>query len=178
MNTWFERLKGEMDDAISGMSNQQLEFAPAGKWNTARILEHLALAFGGTAKAFEKQLASDATPSPRAPTLYERVGTIVVTRLNYFPGGRKAPDGVVPTGVDAETSVRSFHENLERMDRSLAVAEQRWGNVDRVAVHPVLGPLTLPEWRKFHYMHTRHHVKQVKALKLTQIITAKLASKA
>jgi hypothetical protein len=178
MNTWFERLKSEMDEAIGGMNNQQLEYAPAEKWNSANILEHLALAFGNTAKVFDKQLASDAKPTPRAPTLYERVGTIVVTRLGYFPGGRKAPAGVVPEGTDAETSVRSFHENLERMDRSIAAAEERWGNADKVAVHPVLGPLTVPEWRKFHYMHTHHHAKQVKALKVAQVIIAKIAAKA
>jgi hypothetical protein len=178
VNTWFERLKSEMDDAVSGMNYQQLEFAPAGKWNSANIIEHLALTFGNTAKAFDKQLALEAKPSPRSPTLYERVGTIVVTRLSYFPGGRKAPSGVVPEGTDAETALRCFYENLERMDRSLSAAEGRWGNVGKIAVHPVLGPLTLTEWRKFHYMHTHHHAKQVKALKLRQASEAKIASKA
>ncbi|MGZ7099671.1 MAG: DUF1569 domain-containing protein [Candidatus Angelobacter sp.] len=31
--------------------------------------------------------------------------------------------------------------------------------------HPVLGPLTAAEWRKFHLVHGLHHVKQIRSLR-------------
>jgi hypothetical protein len=27
--------------------------------------------------------------------------------------------------------------------------------------HPILGPLTVDQWRKFHVVHTEHHVRQI-----------------
>jgi hypothetical protein len=29
----------------------------------------------------------------------------------------------------------------------------------------VLGPLTIPQWRRFHLVHTQHHMKQVARLR-------------
>jgi len=31
----------------------------------------------------------------------------------------------------------------------------------------VLGPLTASQWRKFHWIHGRHHVKQISERRLT-----------
>ncbi|MGZ4836286.1 MAG: DUF1569 domain-containing protein [Terriglobales bacterium] len=28
--------------------------------------------------------------------------------------------------------------------------------------HPFLGPLTADEWRKFHWVHGRHHTRQIR----------------
>jgi hypothetical protein len=31
--------------------------------------------------------------------------------------------------------------------------------------HLILGPLTAAQWRKFHWIHGRHHVKQILRLR-------------
>jgi hypothetical protein len=31
--------------------------------------------------------------------------------------------------------------------------------------HPILGPLTGGQWRKFHLVHGLHHVKQIRRLR-------------
>jgi hypothetical protein len=165
MDVWLDRVSSETEAAIAGMGVAQLENAPAGKWSSANILEHLAKAFGGTAKVMEEQLAAGAGPASRAATWKERLSVFVLTRLDYFPNGRKAPAFVIPEGVDAESALRSFRENLARMDRAIAAAEQRWGAGIDIAVHPILGPMTAFEWRKFHYLHSHHHAKQLRALK-------------
>jgi len=47
----------------------------------------------------------------------------------------------------------------------LEESERKFGLAVKLADHPVLGPLTVTEWRKFHYRHAHHHVKQVRALR-------------
>jgi len=49
------------------------------------------------------------------------------------------------------------------MDASLADAERRFGHRTRVLFHPILGPLTAQQWRRFHLVHGRHHLKQIEA---------------
>jgi hypothetical protein len=29
----------------------------------------------------------------------------------------------------------------------------------------ILGPLTIRQWRKFHLIHGRHHIKQIRAIR-------------
>ena len=48
------------------------------------------------------------------------------------------------------------------MDEAIAQCEQRYGSRAMVLDHPVLGPLTARQWRKFHLAHGRHHVKQIR----------------
>jgi hypothetical protein len=47
------------------------------------------------------------------------------------------------------------------MDEIIRRAEQRYGRRTRLVDHPVLGPLTARQWRKFHWVHGRHHVAQI-----------------
>jgi hypothetical protein len=50
--------------------------------------------------------------------------------------------------------------NLERMDAAIAEAEGRWGK-GPIAMHLIIGPLNADQWRKFHYCHGHHHVRQM-----------------
>ena len=52
---------------------------------------------------------------------------------------------------------------LRAMDLALAGAEQRFGTAALLANHPYFGGLTAAQWRKFHWRHTRHHLKQIRA---------------
>jgi hypothetical protein len=67
----------------------------------------------------------------------------------------------MPTGNDGPAALKQAMENLERMDAALALAEQRWGR-GVIATHFRLGPMSAEEWRKFHYVHCRHHLKQIR----------------
>jgi hypothetical protein len=51
------------------------------------------------------------------------------------------------------------------MDELIAKWEARHGKQTRLLDHPVLGPLTARQWRKFHWVHGRHHVKQILRLR-------------
>lgn len=160
MNPQFERVSALIEHAISGLSDQDLAWHAQGKWSSAEVLEHLARAFGGTAKGMQRAVALP-MPECRAMTFAERLAIAVVVHCGYFPPGRKSPEQVVPRGLPPADAVKLIRENLQAMDAAITQCEQKFGSTRKMFVHPVLGPLNISEWRKFHLVHTRHHMKQI-----------------
>ena len=56
MDSYLERLRQELEDAIGGASPSALAQAPVGKWNAAQILEHLFLTYKSTNRGLAKCL--------------------------------------------------------------------------------------------------------------------------
>jgi hypothetical protein len=163
MDRYLEQTRAILDEAVSGMSDEQLAASRSGKWSPAQILEHLSLAFGATAAGMERTAAAE-NLNVRAPSMRDRVATLLVIRFGYIPTGRKAPDYTVPSGVAPAEAIRKLHESLAAMDAAITRAEQRWG--DRlIAVNPAIGPLKPDQWRRFHLLHARHHARQIVAIK-------------
>jgi len=164
MDSTLQRVQEAIEAATGGMSAQQLVQHPEGKWSAAGILEHLSITFGGTARLMRKCLEGG-KPLASAPTLKHRLATLLVTGWGYFPTGRSAPEFSRPKGLDGATALQTIRENLAAMDQGLAECEQRFGAGVKIADHVVLGPLTIPQWRRFHLVHTRHHMKQIARLR-------------
>jgi len=81
-----------------------------------------------------------------------------------FRMGRKAPKQTAPRGLAPETVRAEVVQKLEAMDGIIAQCESRFGH-GKVLDHPILGPLTAAQWRKFHWIHGHHHVKQILKLR-------------
>ncbi len=164
MDQYITKAMGLIDDCTRGLSEEALAAAPPGRWSSAQVLEHLARAFGGSAKYLEHQLASGSIIEMRPLTFADRIKVFAVTVVGYFPEGRPAPAGTIP-GEHPEglATVAKTLENLERVGRIAEETEKKWGGRTLVFPHPVLGPLTAPQLCRFHFVHTRHHMKQVRA---------------
>lgn len=160
MDAYLRRLQDGIASATRGMTVEELTRHPEGKWSTAEVLEHLYLTYTGTIKGFER-VEREGKPLGRTPTLRDRARTIVVTELGYMPRGRKAPERTRPQGMPAEEVVKEIGQRIAAMDELIAQCETRFGRQVRVLDHPILGPLTARQWRKFHWVHGRHHVKQI-----------------
>ena len=165
--------------ATDGITAEQLAWHPEEKWSSAEILEHLSLAYSRTVDRM-KVLLEQGTPEVRRRTFREWAGGLIVLKLERIPPGRKAPEAVSPRGIEAEQALASAQSNLAELDRMIDLCQQRFGTQQNVLVHAVLGPLTTSEWRKFHYVHTIHHMRQVKALreKMTSAANTPSAAKA
>jgi DinB superfamily len=163
MDRYLEQARAILDEAVSGMSEEQLAASRNGKWSPAQIFEHLSLAFGATAAGMERTAAAEKL-NVRAPSMRDRVATLLVIRFGYIPTGRKAPDYTVPSGASPAEAIRQLHDNLAAMDAAITRAEQRWGD-QRIAVNPAIGPLNPDQWREFHFLHARHHARQIVAIK-------------
>jgi len=164
MDAYLQRLQEAIASATRDLSAEDLRRHPEGKWSTAEVLEHLYLTYTGTTKAFERCLQAG-EPQARTPMLKDRVRTFVVNGLGHLPEGRKSPKHALPRGMAVEEVIRQIGPRISAMDDQIAKCEARFGERTRVLDHPILGPLTGRQWRKFHWVHGRHHLKQIHKLR-------------
>lgn len=160
MHSHLERLQQELETALRGAAPEALANGPAGKWTPAQILEHLQLTYRGTNKGIAKCLENGA-PLASPGTFKDRVRAFAVIKLEYFPSGRKSPERAVPKGLPVEQVHAGIFDELRTMDAGLAECERRFGTNKKILDHPVLGPLNVQQWRRFHWVHGRHHAKQI-----------------
>ena len=161
MDSYLEHLRGELESATAGATAASLEQAPAGKWSTIQILEHLFLSYTNTNKGIGKRLEKG-VPLATGRTFRHRIGTLLVVRFGYLPGGRKAPERTIPRGMGAEAIRQAIFPEIQRMESGLQECEKAFGPKSKIMDHPILGPLTAAEWRKFHWVHGRHHAQQIR----------------
>jgi hypothetical protein len=51
-------------------------------------------------------------------------------------------------------------KELEAMDAALDRCRRKFG-MERVAVYPILGPLRVDQWRRFHAVYGTHYLRQL-----------------
>ena len=161
MNSYLERLRQELEDATAGASTSDLARAPAGKWNAGQILEHLFLTYKNTNRGLAKCL-EQGTPLATRVTLKHRMATLMVVNLGYVPAGRKAPERATPRGMPLAEVQQAIAPELQKMGSVLDDLERRFGAGTKILDHPFLGPLTAGEWSRFHWVHGRHHARQIR----------------
>jgi len=160
MDTYLERLQEAVASATRGMSDEELTRHPVGKWSAAEVLEHLYLTYRGTVKGLERCLQGG-KPLARTRTMRDRVRSSVVVGLGHMPKGRKSPERAMPRGMPAREVNAAIEPQIRTMAELMSRCEAQFGKRTRILDHPVLGPLTAREWCKFHWVHGRHHVKQI-----------------
>jgi hypothetical protein len=157
-------LKQSLESAVEGMSSEQLSWHLPGKWCAAEVLEHLYLTYAATIEGLEKVITSGKPLATRASKA-QRVLTFVAVGLGHMSAGRKAPAVAQPRGLPVEKMRNEIGAKLVAMDAIIAQCEARFGRQVKLRNHPILGPLTAPQWRKLHLVHGRHHLKQLLRLR-------------
>ncbi len=160
MDSRLEKLRESLASAVEGMSSEQLSCHPPGKWCAAELLEHLYLTYTGTILGFERVVRKGKSLASRA-SMTQRMLTLVVVGLGHMPAGRKAPAMVLPKGLPPEEVRKDIGGKMVAMDAIITQCEARFGRRVRLLDHPILGPLSAPQWRKLHLVHGRHHQKQL-----------------
>jgi hypothetical protein len=146
------------------MSGEQLSWHLQGKWCAAEVLEHLYLTYTGTIKGLER-VTTGGKPLATRASMAQRVMTVVVVGFGHMPAGRKTPAVARPRGLPVEQVRHEIGAKLEAMDAIIAQCEAGFGRHVKLLDHPILGPLTAPQWRKLHLVHGRHHQKQLLRLR-------------
>jgi Protein of unknown function (DUF1569) len=160
----LQRLQEEIAAVVAGLSAEQLSWHPPGKWCAAEILEHLYLSYTGTVKGFER-VARAGKPLGSRQSWRQRRQTLIVVGLGYMPPGRQAPQVARPRGVPQETVLAEIGPKIAEMNDMIALCEEKLGSRSKLLDHPILGPLTAPQWRKLHLVHGLHHLKQIRRLR-------------
>jgi len=162
MDHHLAQLQQEILAVVSGITPERLHRRRPGKWCTAEILEHLYLTYTGTTKGFQRVMEAKRSLAT-LPTWRQRARKVVIFGLNYFPSGRQAPPVARPRGLAEEKVVAEITPKISEMDEIISACEQSLGRGELLD-HPILGPLTAAQWRKFHLLHGRHHLKQIRGL--------------
>lgn len=163
MDAYIAQACREIEETTRGLTPYRLMAAPAGKWNSVQVLEHLLITYRSTTRVFESLKSSPAEPMPSLE-IKQRIGIFLITSLGYFPEGRPAPAFAMPKGaVSPDTITEDMLTALADMDVAIKAVEAQRGSSRPIAVHPILGAMTARQWCKFHLVHTRHHLKQVRA---------------
>jgi hypothetical protein len=163
VDTYLKTLQDELASAIAGLSWDRLDWHPPGKWSGAQVLEHLYLSYTGSTKGFSRVLAAEkATSTPITWT--QRRNIVIALGLGYLGSGREAPSSLRPRGLPIEKITGEIAQKIAELDDMIATCEKKLGR-GPLMDHPFLGPLTGRQWRKFHLVHGRHHVKQIRKLK-------------
>lgn len=149
-------------DPLRGRSDAEWEQGPAGKWTPAQIVEHLALGLTLSAETFQAR-RNHAPMSRRPRTPAEQIATFLILGLRWFPPGRKAPSRTSPdAGVTRRAAEERFLAGIAgwiHVERDLLATRGH----DLFVKHPRLGDLTIAEWIRFHWIHGRHHARQIRA---------------
>ena len=164
MDARLDKLKESLQSAVEGMSGEQLSWHLPGKWCALELLEHLYLTYTGTIQGFERVVRKGKPLASRA-SMAQRVLTWVVVGLGHMPAGRKAPAMVLPKGLPAEEVRNEIGAKMVAMDKIIGQCEARFGRRVQLLDHPILGPLSAPQWRKLHLVHGQHHLKQILRLR-------------
>lgn len=164
MREYIPRLQEAIASAMRGLTREELLRDRQGKWNIAYLLEHLYLTYTGTVKGCKLTLAS---PKPLATpqTVKQRIKTMAIIGLGYFPSGIEAPRQVRPKGIPVDQVISDIQREIAAMDELLVHCEQRFGKQKKLFNHPILGGLSGDQWRKLHWLHGRHHVRQILELR-------------
>ncbi len=168
----FEDLCARYSRELSGSSAAALERHPgdhADRWNARQIVEHLILTYKSTGNVLRERLQKD-RPTRSRVTAKHRSAQFILLTLGYFPPGRPAPPFVTPQSTASEPLDGAGLSDRQRseircMDTLLSQCEERFGG-RQLATHQLLGPMSARQWRQFHVVHTRHHLKQLQALHL------------
>jgi hypothetical protein len=166
VDTHLEKLRREIAAACAVRSPEELTWHPPGKWSANEILEHLYLTITGTTKGFQR-LAAAGQPQLTRSSWKQRASRVVVLRFGYLPSGRDAPNFARPRGLPSEQVIKEIDAKIAEMDATIALCEEKMGS-GMLLDHPFLGSLSGAQWRKFHLLHGRHHLKQIHGLKKNQ----------
>jgi uncharacterized protein DUF1569 len=142
------------------MSAGEMGCHPPGKWCAAEVFEHLYLTYTGTIKGFERTLAAE-HPTVKPPTWKQRAALLLVVGLGKMPNGREAPLVARPRGLPREKVMAEIAQKIADMEVAIRRSEEKHGANVKLLDHPILGPLTGEQWRTFHVVHGKHHLKQI-----------------
>jgi hypothetical protein len=133
-------------------------------WTARQVVHHLILSMDVTRKELEGWLAKGKLPKHAHRTRAEWALQLLVLSAGHMPRGVPAPPETTPPEQDGLAGVNDLRASLENatemLDTTLDRCRTRFG-MERVGRHFLLGPLRVDQWRRYHVLHMRHHLRQI-----------------
>jgi len=139
-------------------------------WSVHQIVEHLVLSMEHSRHALEERLSKGRPQRKAQRSVSEWVLQLTILSAGHMPKGVGALRETTPPAELPSVGVRDLLQQLEgateALDRTLDRCRQRFG-MERVCSHFLLGPLRVDQWRRYHVLHIRHHLAQVRDVRET-----------
>jgi len=171
MHPTLHQLQKELTFALSELPESDLHARSVDRpasWSIFQIVQHLLLTYASTEASFEARLQNkDLKRSAITPG--QQIARFFVLRLGWIPIKREAPPAVNPGSASPIPSITAgqilsdLQAALLSMDSILSEAERQFGS-SRCQSHFALGSMSVRDWRRFHLVHGRHHIRQIHKL--------------
>jgi len=170
MHDDLRKLDTEVTSALRGIDSRNTQATPYAhpdKWSIQQIVEHLLSTYRGSIPAISARVDKRSATRSK-PNLRQRVAQFFIIKLGQFPNGRIAPAAVSPslpiTIQSGDELASKVSAELKKLDEVTARGEHLFGD-RRAVAHIILGPLSMQQWRRFHLIHGRHHLKQIRNIR-------------
>jgi hypothetical protein len=145
---------------LHGIQPEDWHRAPKGKWTIAQIIAHLAVGVDTSSTVFEQRAEKKGMKRRSNPG--QAVLRHLLLMVGKFPPKLKPPASTIPPdNPDADLVAAQYRMGLERFGTMI----ESWPEERQLEVfvqHPRMGDLNLPEWVRFHFIHGRHHARQIR----------------
>jgi hypothetical protein len=171
MHAVLERVVDQISSEVRHLEAEVTQRHPNGlvyKWNAQQVVEHLVMGYRLTTEALETRLKKGRLSRKHRRTYLQWTLQMMILSFGAMPRGVPALDETMPKpGHFPEMSGRELGDLLRReieaMDSVLDACRRRFG-IERVGIHPFLGPLRVDQWRRFHSLHGHHHLTQLRSV--------------
>jgi Protein of unknown function (DUF1569) len=179
MHAVLERVICQIECEAGGLDAETAQLHPkdlAYLWNAQQVIEHLVLGYRVTSVALQGRLNKGRLSRQRKKRTWLQWSLqIMILTFGSLPKGLPAPDDTtpVPEGfgkLDGRQMADLLRKEAGMMDSLLDQSRRKFG-MERVAVHPLLGPLRVDQWRRYHVVHGYHHLEQLRSI-LAQVAPA------
>ena len=171
MHAVLERVVSQISCEVLALDAETTQLHPNGlayKWSAQQVVEHLVLGYRLTSSALETRLNKGRLSRNRKRTYLQWSLQLMILSFGKLPRGVPALDETMPVAgrfaaMDGQQLGDLVRREIDAMDKLFDACRRKFG-IERVAVHPFLGPLRVDQWRRFHVVHGLHHLVQLRAV--------------
>ena len=171
MHAVLERVASQFASEALSLDAETTQLHPNGldfKWSAQQVVEHLVLGYRLTSRALETRLNKGRLSRNQKRTYLQWSLQLMILTFGRLPRGVPALDETVPVAgrfpaMDGRQLGDLLRQEIEAMDKLFDSCRRKFG-MERVAVHPFLGPLRVDQWRRFHVVHGLHHLTQLRSV--------------
>jgi hypothetical protein len=171
MHAVLERVVDHISSEVRHLDAEATQLHPKGlvhRWNAQQVIEHLVLGYRLTTEALETRLKKGRLSRKHGRTYLQWALQMMILSFGTMPRGVPALDETMPKpgsfpAMSGRELTDLLRREIEAMDSALDACRRRFG-IERVGIHPLLGPLRVDQWRRFHAVHGQHHLTQMRSV--------------
>jgi len=171
MHAVLERVASQIAGEVVELDGETAQRHPGGhvyEWSAQQVIEHLVLSYRLTSRSLESRMKKGRLSQNQDRTYLQWSLQLMVLTFGALPQGVPALQETIPTpdgfaAMDGRQLGELLRQEMVAMDAVLDRARRKYG-MERVAVHPWLGPLRVDQWRRLHVVHGLHHISQLRSV--------------